>query len=134
MLMSVVRTERMGPTGLASLDWYTAASLVIPPSTCSSNTTSASMRPDCGRASLALSIFTTSATLVALAGSSRGSPVRGARVAVGAAVVVVVGSVAVTDGTVLVAAVPLLQPPTSARAATTKEVDFQRMDQDLKAL
>src|SRR3954464_6213384 len=119
MWMSVVRTERMGPTGLASLDWNTAASLVIPPSTISSNTTSASVRLAWGRASLALSSFTMSATRSALAVSSIGKPVSGATGAVGAAVVVVVGCVAVTCGTVLVSD-DLLHAAASARTATNR--------------
>src|SRR5688500_9721874 len=57
--MSVVRAERTGPTGFDSSEWNSAANRVIPPSTPSSKTTSAWMRPIWGRARGALSIFTT---------------------------------------------------------------------------
>src|SRR5512143_1207027 len=97
MLMSVERADRTGPTGVASVDWNTAASLVMPPSTSSSNTTSASLIPLCGRAALELSILTTSATRLVLVGSGASTPVSGNTG--GAVVVVVVGGRA---GTVLV--------------------------------
>ena len=133
MLMSVVRTERMGPTGLASLEWKTAANLVIPPSTISSNTTSASARPAWGRASLALSSFTMSATRSALAVSSMGRPVSGATGAVGAAVVVVVGCVAVTRGTSFVPP-DLPHAAASARTATNKGSVLKRMNESQSSL
>src|SRR5581483_10559239 len=57
--MSVERAYRTGPTGFDSSEWHSAANRVIPPSTPSSNTTSAWLRPIWGRALGALSIFTT---------------------------------------------------------------------------
>src|SRR5947208_14443953 len=57
--MSVERAERTGPTGFDSSEWNRAANRVIPPSTPSSKTTSAWLRPIWGRALGALSIFTT---------------------------------------------------------------------------
>ena len=90
--MSVVRAERMGPTGSASSDWKTAAKRVMP-STISSKTTSAWLIPTCGRAIVGtLSIFTTSAGRDAVAGSI-GRPVSGARTA---------GTVVVVDGSTVV--------------------------------
>src|SRR2546423_14807785 len=57
--MSVLRAERTGPTGFDSSEWKRAAKRVIPPSTPSSKTTSAWLRPIWGRAFGALSILTT---------------------------------------------------------------------------
>src|SRR6476646_10635165 len=73
MLMSLVRADRIGPTGSACDDWKTAANRVMP-STISSKTTSAWLMPTCGRAIVGkLSIFTTSAgraaAVVVVAGS-----------------------------------------------------------------
>ena len=59
--MSVDRAERIGPTGSAGVEWYTAGERVKPPSTCSSKTTSASLMPTWGRAEPTLSILTTRA-------------------------------------------------------------------------
>jgi len=71
---SVVRAERMGPTGVESPDWKTAKNRVMP-STSSSYTTSAWLSPVCGRASAWLSILTTSAGRFCVAGSVTGRPV-----------------------------------------------------------
>src|SRR5947209_8588527 len=57
--MSVERADRTGPTGFAISEWKRAANRVMPPSTPSSKTTSAWLRPIWGRALGALSIFTT---------------------------------------------------------------------------
>src|SRR2546423_15302682 len=57
--MSVERADRTGPTGFDISEWNSAANRVIPPSTPSSKTTSAWLRPIWGRALGALSIFTT---------------------------------------------------------------------------
>ena len=57
--MSVVRADRTGPTGFESSEWNRAAKRVMPPSTPSSKTTSAWLRPIWGRALGALSILTT---------------------------------------------------------------------------
>ncbi len=124
--MSLVRAERIGPTGSACEDWKTAANRVIP-STISSKTTSAWLMPTCGRAIVGkLSIFTTSAGRAAVA-ASVGKPVSGATTW-GAAVVVVAGSVVDVDADVEGSAVvgpeaapaPLLhadsaRPPAAAR-------------------
>src|SRR5581483_10967933 len=98
---SVLRAERIGPTGSASVEWNTAASRVTLPSTFSSYTTSAWFRPSCGRAEFepepsALSIFTTSAGRASFAGSSTGRPVSG--YTGGGAVVVVTDDVVVVAG------------------------------------
>src|SRR3954470_20542395 len=89
MFRSVVRAERIGPTGAASVEWNTAAKRVMP-STISSYTMSAWFRPACGLASGWLSIFTISTGLVA-SDASAGKPVRGATT--GATVVVGAGAV-----------------------------------------
>src|SRR5947209_13376487 len=57
--MSVERADRTGPTGFAISEWKRAANRVMPPSTPSSKTTSAWLRPIWGRALGALSILTT---------------------------------------------------------------------------
>ncbi len=75
------RAERIGPTGSAGVEWKTAAKRVKPPSTISSNTTSASLIPACGRALATLSSFTTRAgwpvayppTPIPVSGESPGS-------------------------------------------------------------
>src|SRR5256885_11427275 len=74
--MSVERADRTGPTGFDSSEWNSAANRVIPPSTPSSKTTSAWLRPIWGRALGALSIFTTR-TGRRTAAASMGRPVRG---------------------------------------------------------
>ena len=75
-MMSVERALRTGPTVGASVEWKMAAKRVMPPSTPSSTTTSASLIPAWGRPLGALSSLTTSTGRPARAGSE-GSPVRG---------------------------------------------------------
>src|SRR5688572_9250839 len=82
--MSVVRADRTGPTGFDSSEWNSAANRVIPPSTPSSKTTSAWLRPIWGRAMGALSIFTTRTGRFERL-MSIGRPVRGDAAVVGAA-------------------------------------------------
>src|SRR5687768_2602942 len=82
--MSVVRADRTGPTGFDPSEWNRAAKRVMPPSTPSSKTTSAWLRPIWGRASGALSIFTTRTGRLARP-MSIGSPVSRAAAVVGAA-------------------------------------------------
>src|SRR5438045_1264290 len=53
------RALRIGPTLWVSRDWNTTAKRVMPPSTSISKTTSASARPDCGRAVGSLGTRTT---------------------------------------------------------------------------
>src|SRR6516225_3222657 len=77
MATSVERVDRIGPTRSASADWNTAASRVSAPSTCSSNTTSAWLRPAWGCAPDSLSTLTTRATRIALLASGCGKPVSG---------------------------------------------------------
>src|SRR5687768_3230988 len=102
--MSVVRAERTGPTGFDPSEWNRAAKRVMPPSTPSSNTTSAWLRPIWGRAFGALSIFTTRTGRFART-MSIGRPVSGAVAVVGGAgtaaglVVFVAGGVATPVGT-----------------------------------
>src|SRR5664280_683313 len=90
---SVSRTERTGPTGLASWDWNTAKYRVVPPSATSSYTTSAWSMPLCGHAADALSILTITAGRAGTDALATGSPVSAARV--GTAVVVGAGAVVV---------------------------------------
>ena len=76
--MSDVRAERTGPIGCDSPEWNTAMNRVTAPSTRSSYTTSAWLRPIWGReAGSTLSILTASAGRAATAGSVTGSPVSG---------------------------------------------------------
>src|SRR5256885_17245089 len=82
--MSVLRAERTGPTGFDSSEWNRAAKRVMPPSTPSSKTTAAWLRPIWGRAFGALSILTTRTGRRARA-MSIGSPVSGAAAMVGGA-------------------------------------------------
>src|SRR2546421_11660726 len=82
--MSVVRAERTGPTGFDSSEWNRAAKRVMPPSTPSSKTTSAWLRPIWGRAFGALSILTTRTGRRART-MSIGRPVSGAAAVVGGA-------------------------------------------------
>ena len=93
--MSCVRPERIGPTTPGSVELNTAANLVAPPSTISSKTMSASLRPDCGSAS-------TLSTLTTSAGRGTTTPVNGRN----GCVVVVVGAV-VVDCADVVGAAPL---------------------------
>src|SRR5438552_9014252 len=58
---STGRAERMGPTSVASCDWYVASSRVRPPSTNASVTMSAFSSPDCGSPGGELSILIDSA-------------------------------------------------------------------------
>src|SRR5438132_10499464 len=81
--MSVERADRTGPTGFDSSEWNSAANRVMPPSTPSSKTTSAWLRPIWGRALGALSIFTTRTGRRAAAASIP-TPVRGEGKLVGA--------------------------------------------------
>src|SRR5687768_18592826 len=92
--MSVDRAERTGTT-VASVEWKMEKRRVIPPSTASSTTTSASLMPDCGLALGALSIFTTSAGRLA---GWPGRPVSGCMGALGPVVVVVARVVDVVGG------------------------------------
>src|ERR671915_904973 len=82
--MSVERADRTGPTGFDPSEWNRAAKRVMPPSTPSSKTTSAWFRPIWGRASGALSIFTTRTGRLART-MSIGRPVSGAAAVVGGA-------------------------------------------------
>src|SRR5882724_2838774 len=82
--MSVERADRTGPTGFDISEWNSAANRVMPPSTPSSKTTSAWLRPIWGRALGALSIFTTRTGRLEPT-MSMGSPVRGAAAIVGGA-------------------------------------------------
>src|SRR5438105_6941712 len=82
--MSVDRAERTGPTGFDSSEWNRAANRVIPPSTPSSNTTSAWLSPIWGRALGALSILTTRTGRFDRT-MSIGSPVSGEAAMVGGA-------------------------------------------------
>ena len=91
--MSVVRVDRTGPTGSASVEWKTAASRLRSPSTCSSITMSARSSPAGGRAASTLSILTNSAGRSSRRSKSPGSPVSGATSSGGA---VVVGAVVLT--------------------------------------
>src|SRR3954449_3239778 len=128
---SVLRAERIGPTGSESCDWKIAASRVTAPSTFSSYTTSAWLRPVCGRAWLlrpspsALSIFTTSAGRANLPGSVTGNPVRGMT---GGGAVVVVATV-VVGADVVVGAAFFFPPPqaTSKRQSATNTIVRWRM-------
>ena len=61
MSKSLVRADRTGPTTPGSLEWNRLTNRVMFPSTRSSKMMSALLRPDCGRACGALSIFTASA-------------------------------------------------------------------------
>ena len=91
MSTSWVRPDRIGPTGSASWDWNTAAKRVRLPSTISSNTMSASLKPACGRAAGSLSILTTSAGRWMISSAVlTGTPVSGIRITTGTVVVVVV--------------------------------------------
>src|SRR5436190_8343627 len=130
MQMSVDRAERIGPTGLASDDWYTAARRVMPPSTCSSKTVSASISPAWGRASGALSSLMMRATRASTAGSATGMPVSGAVGAAGGAVVVGTSLVGGTDGTLLAllagSLLPLPPQAANARAARTNRAMMRR--------
>src|SRR2546423_1354643 len=74
---SVDRTERIGPTRLASWEWNTAMKRLTPPSTFSSTITSAAPRPDWGRPPGELSTLTMTAAREASTGSP-GMPVNGA--------------------------------------------------------
>ena len=56
--MSGWRPERTGPTVSTPCEWKTAANRVAPSLMISSNTMSASLSPDCGRAGPTLSILT----------------------------------------------------------------------------
>src|SRR3954454_19884847 len=82
--MSVERAERTGPTGFDSSEGNRAANRGMPPSTPSSKTTSAWLRPIWGRALGALSIFTTRTGRFDRT-MSIGSPVRGDAAVVGGA-------------------------------------------------
>src|SRR5882762_5609584 len=82
--MSVERADRTGPTGFDSSEWNSAANRVMPPSTPSSKTTSAWLRPIWGRAFGALSIFTTRTGRFERT-MSIGSPVSGDAAVVGGA-------------------------------------------------
>src|SRR5688572_7504018 len=101
--MSVVRADRTGPTGFDPSEWNRAAKRVMPPSTPSSKTTSAWLRPIWGRALGALSIFTTRTGRLART-MSIGRPVSGAAAVVGGAgtaagvVALVAGGAATPEG------------------------------------
>src|SRR5690606_2020389 len=73
---SIGRTDRIGPTTSGRWEWKTALKRVIPPSTISSHTTSASSRPVWGRAIAVFSTLTASAG-PSPAASPSGSPVSG---------------------------------------------------------
>src|SRR5687767_7741625 len=102
MVGSVVRAERIGPTRFGSSDWTTGTRRVIPPSTISSNTTSAAAMPACGRAwsepVSTLSILMARAGRNATSGFLSARPVSGAVGAPGGTV----GSGLVVFGTVVV--------------------------------
>src|SRR4029079_1519035 len=103
------RPDRMGPTGSVSPLWNTIAKRVRLSLTISSKTRSASLKPLCGRAPLALSIFTTSAGRAAITGSGFFRPVNGytgsaGKVVVVAASVVDAAAVVVVASSVVVVA------------------------------
>ena len=74
MSTSCGRPDRIGPTGSASWVWNTAAKRVSVPSTISSKTMSALLRPVCGGPRGWLSILTTSAGRSGALGRAHGSP------------------------------------------------------------
>src|SRR5712692_2906709 len=80
----------MGPTFSGAAELKIAQNRVMPPSTTSSKTMSATSSPDCGRASGVFSIFTASDDLPLATFSGSGKPVSGA-VGIGIVVVVVAG-------------------------------------------
>src|SRR5680860_372477 len=93
MYGSMSRTDRTGPTVSGTIELYITTKRVMPPSTTSSYTTSASSRPAWGRASGAFSIFTVSTGRVSAAPEGSTTPVSGATGGGGGgAVVVVLGS------------------------------------------
>src|SRR3954454_24117233 len=133
--MSVERADRTGPTGLETFDWKMAARRVMPPSTSSSTTMSASFSPIWGRAALELSILTIRATRLSRAASEVSTPVSGNTG--GAVVVVVEGMVGATlvVGSTVVAAVFFFPPPphpARARAATTKTTAERRNKEEVQ--
>jgi hypothetical protein len=78
---SIGRTERTGSTTSGMFEWYVATNRLMPPSTTSSQTMSASTRPRRGRASRAFSTFTETAGRCAtrsvstpVSGQTTGSP------------------------------------------------------------
>src|SRR5712671_6394726 len=73
---STGRADRIGPTCVASWDWYVASSRVRPPSTRASVTMSALSRPDWGSPGGELSILIDRAGRCGTLGTTR--PVRGA--------------------------------------------------------
>src|SRR5918994_2117289 len=93
---SLVRIDRTGPTPAESVEWNTAARRVRLPSTGSSMTMSAWLRPAWGRARGWLSTFTNSAGRLIRPSKAPSTPVSGATGG-GAAVVVVVGGGGVAD-------------------------------------
>jgi hypothetical protein len=76
MSRSLVRADRIEPICSASDDWNTAMNRVIP-STISSKTMSALLRPCCGRADAALLILIASAGRFCVDASLIGRPVSG---------------------------------------------------------
>src|SRR5579871_363268 len=99
---STGRAERMGPTTAASWHWNVTKNRVRPPSTTSSVTMSALLRPIWGSADGALSTLTERAGRFTLAGVTAGSPVRGQRGAPGGAVAAVEPVVVVAGAVVVV--------------------------------
>src|SRR5688572_7805649 len=92
---SMDRTDRTGPTLSGAAELNIAQKRVMPPSTTSSKTTSATSRPACGRDSGVFSIFTASDERPFATLSGSGRPVSGA---FGMGIVVVVVLVLVGAG------------------------------------
>src|ERR1039458_3315545 len=105
---SVRRTDRTGPTFVGRFELKMAASRVMPPSTISSYTTSASLMPYCGCACGVLSILIVSAERRFVTAVGSGRPVNAATRRCGTGVVVVVVDVVVVVSAALaLAATPL---------------------------
>src|ERR687897_2935733 len=116
---SLVRIDRTGPTPAESVEWNTAARRVRLPSTGSSMTMSAWLRPAWGRALGWLSTFTNSAGRLIRPSKAPSTPVSWATGGGGAVVVVVGGRVVVVVGGRVVGAGPGASPPRSAANTTT---------------
>src|ERR671911_1562666 len=116
---SLVRIDRAGPTPAESVEWNTAARRVRLPSTGSSMTMSAWLRPAWGRARGWLSTFTNSAGRLIRPSKAPSTPVSGATGGGGAVVVVVGGRVVVVVGGRVVVVGSGASPPRSAANTTT---------------
>src|SRR5918994_2089993 len=116
---SLVRIDRTGPTPAESVEWNTAARRVRLPSTGSSMTMSAWLRPAWGRALGWLSTFTNSAGRLIRPSKAPSTPVSAATGGGGAVVVVVGGRVVVVVGGRVVVVGSGASPPRSAANTTT---------------